>query len=290
MQNNPPTVSIILPVFNAGNQLSPAVKSVINQTFTDWELIVIDDGSSDNAVENLKSFTDPRIRIFRDGKNKGLAPRLNEAVSLAYGRYIARMDQDDLCFPKRIEKQVEFLDSHLDVDLLSTKALVFNSMSGHIIGMLPHRETHAAIIAKPWRGMSMPHPTWMGRAAWFRRFHYKSPEVMRAEDQELLLRAYPDSKYHSLPDVLLAYRQGNYNFRKTLVARKSLFRVQIETFLNRGQHMHFLKTIAIAGLKLVVDGLAALPGFSRIFFWRMNYPVPDSVRKEFETLWKNTRN
>jgi len=268
----------------------PAVKSVINQTFLDWELIVIDDGSSDNAVKNLEGLKDLRIKIFQDGINKGLATRLNEAVSQASGKYIARMDADDLCFPERIEKQVEFLDAHPDVDLLSTKVLAFKSLTAKVIGLLPHRETHESIISQPWRGMHMPHPTWMGRADWFRRFNYQLPEVMRAEDQELLLRAYPDSKYHSIPDVLLAYRQGDYNLQKTLIARRTLLKTQKNIFLSRGQPLYLLKTFVFTGLKLSIDIIAAVPGFNWLFFKRMSHQVPDSVRKEFISLWDRTRN
>lgn len=267
----------------------PAVRSVIHQTFSDWELIIIDDGSSDDAVKKLVGIGDMRIKVFQDGVNKGLAARLNEAVSLASGKYIARMDQDDLCFPTRIEKQVKFLDDHLDVDLLSTKAVAFKSLTANIIGLLPHRETHESIIRQPWRGIYMPHPTWMGRSDWFHRFHYKLPEVIRAEDQELLLRAYPDSKYHSIPDVLLAYRQGDYSFRKTLVARRFLLKAQINMFLSRGQALYLMKTLLFTGLKLSVDIVAAIPGFNRLFFQRMSHPVPDNVRKEFMALWDSTR-
>ena len=83
MQSIQPKVSIILPFFNAGDYLVPAVKSVINQTFPNWELIAIDDGSSDDAVLKLAALGDIRVKIFQDGVNKGLAARLNEAVALA---------------------------------------------------------------------------------------------------------------------------------------------------------------------------------------------------------------
>jgi len=290
MQSIQPKVSIILPFFNAGDYLVPAVKSVINQTFPNWELIAIDDGSSDDAVLKLAALGDIRVKIFQDGVNKGLAARLNEAVALAAGQYIARMDHDDLCFPQRIEKQVKFLDDHPDVDLLSTRAVVFNSLTDNIIGMLPHRETHESIVRQPWRGIYMPHPTWMGRSDWFRRFNYKLPDVIRAEDQELLLRAYPDSKYHSIPDVLLAYHQTSYNLRKTLIARKSLFKIQVNMFLGRGQSLYLLKTLAFTGLKLTVDIVAALPGCNKLFFKRMNEPVPENIRNDFLALWTSTRN
>ena len=96
-QSNPSQkVSVILPVFNGGQYLLPAVRSVVNQSYMNWEIILMDDGSTDDAVASVRFLNDPRIKIYQDGVNKGLAARLNEAVDLATGYYIARMDADDL--------------------------------------------------------------------------------------------------------------------------------------------------------------------------------------------------
>ena len=91
-----PLLSVGMPIFNAGKHLRLAVLSIIHQTFSSWELLIFDDGSTDNALESLSDLKDPRIRIFSDGLNKGLAVRLNEAIDMARGHYFARMDQDDV--------------------------------------------------------------------------------------------------------------------------------------------------------------------------------------------------
>src|SRR5450830_847145 len=97
MQDNLlPLVTVAMPVYNAGKYLRLAVLSIVKQTFTDWEMLVIDDGSTDNAFDSIADIKDDRIRILRDGTNKGLAARLNEAIDLARGQYFARMDQDDV--------------------------------------------------------------------------------------------------------------------------------------------------------------------------------------------------
>lgn len=284
MQTTSPKISVILPVYNGGNYLLPAVMSIIEQAFTDWELIIIDDGSSDDAVTHLYALNEPRLKIFSDGVNKGLANRLNQAVSLSSGSYIARMDADDFCFPDRFEKQVKFLDQHPEVDLLSGAVVAFNSKTMKVIGLLPHREFHESIIGQLWSGMYMPHPTWMGRAEWFRRFHYRIPEVKRSEDQELLLRACTASRFHSIPDVLLAYRQNDFDFRKTFIARKSLLNAQLYIFISRRKFFCLAKAIFIFGIKLFVDAIAAIPGLRNVFFRRMSYAVPEHVRTTFNLL------
>ena len=118
-----PIVSVILPVYNGGEDLAAAIQSIINQTYTNWELILMDDGSTDGSLERMKEYKDPRIKLFSDGVNKGLSRRLNEAVSKTTGAYIARMDADDIAFPKRLEIQVKFLEANKEIETLKSKAL-----------------------------------------------------------------------------------------------------------------------------------------------------------------------
>lgn len=268
----------------------PAVRSILNQSYQNWEIILVDDGSTDDAVAGVLSLNDSRIKIYQDGINKGLAARLNEAVDLATGYYIARMDADDLCFPERFEKQVSFLQEHEEVDLLSTKVIVFKSHTNVVLGCLPHKEHHAQIVHHPWRGMYMPHPTWMGRAVWFRAHRYAYPEVIRAEDQELLLRAYPSANYHSLNDVLLAYRQGDFNMSKTLIARQSLLRAQLALFSTRQQWGNWALAVCVTLAKIGVDLLAAVPRWSWFYFKRMSVPYDAKYSEQFAILSKRTGN
>ena len=102
----PALVTVAMPVYNAGKYLRLSVLSIVKQTFTNWELLIIDDGSTDDALKDIADIKDARIRIFRDGTNKGLAARLNEAVNLAQGYYFARMDQDDVSYPERFARQI----------------------------------------------------------------------------------------------------------------------------------------------------------------------------------------
>ena len=99
-------VTIGIPFYNASQFLEYAIKSVINQTYTNWELILVDDGSTDDSLSIARSFNDQRIKILSDGVNKGLVSRLNEIILNSRGSYIARMDADDIMHFERIEKQI----------------------------------------------------------------------------------------------------------------------------------------------------------------------------------------
>ncbi len=230
---NPPLVSIVLPSFNAEGTIGEAISSILMQTWENWELLLIDDGSKDRTVEIARSFNDSRIRIFVDGRNRGLPARLNEAIDLASGKYFARMDNDDISFPERFSKQVEYLESHPEIDLLGTKALTFVA-PGAATGIFPFKQTHEEICARPWNGFYLPHPTWMGKIEWFRKHRYRN--VNRAEDQDLLLRSYPTSRFACLPEMLFAYRlRKKFSTEISRASRKSLFRSQRIIFAERRQ-------------------------------------------------------
>jgi len=232
MSDSTPQISVALSVFNGGENLKYAVDSILNQTFTDWELLLFDDGSTDGMVEKLaKEITDPRVKIFCDGKNKKLAGRLNEAIHLAKGKYYARMDDDDIAHPERLQKQFDFLENNPSVDVVGARCITIDE-DNNIIGTLPTSLTHEEICAQPWRGFYLHHPTWMGKIEWFKEHQYKdNPAPYLCEDQELILRAHETSKYHALDDFLLAYRlPKRKDPHKLKLNRQAWFDVQKEFF------------------------------------------------------------
>ncbi len=105
-------VTVLLPAYNAENYICRAVDSVLGQTFSDFELLIINDGSTDSTQSLLESYTDPRIKLINMPENVGLIDVLNHGLSLASGKYIARMDADDICLPTRLEKQFKFLEQN----------------------------------------------------------------------------------------------------------------------------------------------------------------------------------
>jgi len=277
-----PLLSVVLSTFNSGGYLKIAVQSIISQSFEDWELILLDDGSTDDSVDVVRALADPRIRIVSDGRNMGLAARLNQGIDLSRGDLIARMDGDDICFPQRFELQVRFLMAHPNVDLVGTQVLAFSSNKFAVRSLGP--EIHESICSRPWSGIRVAHPTWMVRKAWYQKFRYYMPEYVRAEDQELLLRAMDVSNYSVIPDVLLAYRQVAFDFKKTQRARRSLLVAQWRYFLHKGNiNFAFLALFAYLA-KTMLDAVAALPGAESLFFRRMGRVASKELMQQLKSL------
>lgn len=127
--NQKPTVSIIMGIYNCAETLGEAIECILHQTFSDWELIMCDDGSRDNTLEVARQYMqqDPRIRVIRNPANLGLNKTLNNCLAEAHGQFIARMDGDDLCDPTRLEKEMKVLQEHPEYDIVSTEMGMFDA-------------------------------------------------------------------------------------------------------------------------------------------------------------------
>ncbi len=117
-----PKISVIMSVYNGEKYLEESIQSILNQSFRDFEFIIVDDGSSDRTLEILKDYTekDSRVKIITNEKNIGLTKSLNKAIKIAQGKYIARQDADDISLPQRLEKQIEFLEKNPEIKILGT--------------------------------------------------------------------------------------------------------------------------------------------------------------------------
>lgn len=118
-------VTILLPVFNAEKHLRESIDSILNQTYSFLEILIINDGSNDQSEDIIQSYSDPRIRYIKNNENKGLIETLNIGFSLATGKYIARMDADDIAMPLRIEKQVRFMEENSQIGIVGTSYTIF---------------------------------------------------------------------------------------------------------------------------------------------------------------------
>ncbi|SVC41049.1 uncharacterized protein METZ01_LOCUS293903, partial [marine metagenome] len=116
VESNLPLITVLMPVYNGAKYLNEAIDSILNQTFQNFEFIIIDDGSTDDSVKIIKSYDDNRIRLVENRNNLGQSETLNKGLSLTRGKYIARMDQDDISMPERLKKQFEFMENNSDVD------------------------------------------------------------------------------------------------------------------------------------------------------------------------------
>ena len=227
-------VTIAIPFYNAEEFLEDSIRSVFAQTHQDWELILIDDGSTDRSLEIAKSIKDQRIRVYSDGKNKKLAARLNEVTKLAKYDFIARMDADDLMSPTRIEKQLRVLENNPSLDLVST-GLFSVTDTLDLVGVRWHHNTSISyddLLDK--RGCGVVHAALLGRKEWFLRNPYDE-SLKVAQDYALWIKsAYKnDFNVHLIQEPLYYYREdGNMNVKKMNLARgyeRVLYRKYIDS-------------------------------------------------------------
>lgn len=218
-----PRVTIGMPVFNVSQTLATCVASLLKQTFDDWELLLCDDCSSDDTREIAAGYGDPRIRFWTSNGRAGLPMRLNDCIDRARGEMFARMDGDDLAYPERFERQLNFLDARPEVDLVSSAALVFGRNLEAFGKAWCDGGDHEAMTRHPLRGFPMIHGSWMGKTTWFRHYRY-DPRAIYAQDQELLYRAHLTSRYASIPEILIAVREERLDLVKMFRRRRSWMR------------------------------------------------------------------
>jgi hypothetical protein len=269
---------------NSAATVGAAVRSVRLQSLRDWELIVIDDGSSDQSSAIVEGFHDQRIRIIRESRSAGLAARLNQAVALSKGEFIARMDADDICFSERLARQVARLRNDPQLDLVGCGAVVFTS-GGELVGEMPVGLRHQDVVAQPFVGFPFPHPTWCGRASWFRNNPYDSG-LRYAEDQDLLLRSFRHSRLAGLETVLLGYRQDQLALKKLLPGRATFVRSAWRTGVATGEVLPALTGIVINTAKGVLDVATLGLGFNRQMQLRRLKPVSKATEQEWLQLQK----
>jgi glycosyltransferase involved in cell wall biosynthesis len=152
MSSRDPKVSVLMPVYNGGRYLLPAVRSILEQTYPNLELILVDDCSDDGAIEQVKSLGDPRIVIHRNIERSGVPKSLNSGLSRCTGEYVLRMDADDISLPNRIRVQVDYLERNLDVGILGTNLMSIDA--------------NGRLIRGPWFSPSLPNSV-----AWSMLFH-----------------------------------------------------------------------------------------------------------------------
>ncbi len=210
-----PIVSIILPAYNAEKYISKTITSVLGQSYTNFELIIIDDGSKDNTSSIVSSFCDSRIIYVKNESNLRLVKTLNKAIALARGKYIARIDADDICHPKRIESQVLYLQKFTDVAVVGTD-IYFIDKDDNVFGRGVSIEESSSFIKWNFqRRCCLYHPSVMFNKEILGDDLYYDEKFINAEDYELWLRL---SKSHQLRNInipLLFYRVHDSSISQT---------------------------------------------------------------------------
>jgi hypothetical protein len=199
-----PTVTVLLPSHNAAAWLRDAVDSVLRQSFRDFELLIIDDGSTDHTDRLLSAYSDHRIRVFRHARNQGLIASLNRGIGLAKGRFLARMDADDVAHRRRLGLQVAFMDANPEVGICGTW---FRLRRGWRRFTVRTPRNHHEIAARLFFRSAFGHPTVMLRREFLEKTGLRyDPQALHAEDYDLWVRARGLTRLANLAQALLDYR------------------------------------------------------------------------------------
>jgi len=196
-----PIISVVMPVYNGEKYLREAIDSILTQTYTDFEFIILNDGSIDSTEEIILSYDDSRIVYVKNEKNLQIVKTLNKGIDLAKGEYIARMDADDISLPERFEKQMEFMEKNPDIDVCGTWYKTFGK--NEYLHKLPveHEQIKADLLFY----CPLAHPTIMMKRSIFDTYEYPD-NFPKAEDYALWTKLVEYYKFSNIPICLLHYR------------------------------------------------------------------------------------
>lgn len=227
MENNLPLISVIMSVFNGETFVAQSIKSVLDQTVTDFEFLIIDDFSSDKTVSIIESFDDPRIRLLKNSSNKGLPESLNYLLTITQGKYIARMDADDVCHKNRFEWQVDYLEKNPQISLCGMWAYQIDSHSKFINRVKLPTKSHCIKSALFWSNC-IPHPSIMARAGYFKGNIYNK-EFSKAQDYELWQRTSKTHLFANVPKFGICYRISDQQISQKHKGDQNKFSEQVQT-------------------------------------------------------------
>lgn len=205
-----PKISVLMPVYNTPEEyLREAMESILNQTYEDFEFIILNDGSTNNSEDVIKSYNDKRIKYYKNEKNEGLIFSRNKLLDIAKGKYIAHLDSDDIALPERFQKQVDFLEAHSEISLLGTWMEIFPEKE------IITKEKYPTLFDMIRENQFMNSSVMYNREV-FQKYNltYNS-EFIVAEDYDLWSRAINHIKTANLQEILIKYRSHGNNISKS---------------------------------------------------------------------------
>tara|TARA_B100000767_G_scaffold271560_1_gene297436 strand:- start:5292 stop:6137 length:846 start_codon:yes stop_codon:yes gene_type:complete len=248
-----PLLTVGLPFYNTNKFLKYAIQSTLNQSFSDFELILLNDGSTDSSLEIARSFKDDRIVVISDGDNKGLAYRLNQISQLANGKYLARMDSDDIMHVDRLKIQLEYLSLNENIDLLGSNAFVIDN-NNKIYGKMSVLK-YPSSYEDVYSNKCFIHPTITGKTKWFQNNQYNI-EAIRMEDAELWSRTISTSNFSNLNIPLLYYRQaGTPYLSKYLKSQKGFRKILRKEDTNKTKLLFYSYFKSLAFIIITILGI-----------------------------------
>ena len=202
-----------MPVYNGATYLNEAIDSILNQTFNNFEFIIIDDASTDDSVGIIKSYDSSRIRLVENKKNVGQSATLNKGLSLAKGKYIARMDQDDISMPERLERQSKFMKDNPGVDVVGT----WLQLMGKYNEIFELETKSEDIKMNLLTNENLAHPTVMIRKRTLVKYDLNyNPAYSVAQDYDLWVRMFDFCSFANIPEALIKYRMHDNQNSKIL--------------------------------------------------------------------------
>ncbi len=224
-----PKISVVMSVHNGMPYIKDSVESILGQSYKNFELIIVDDFSTDHSCEYLTSLRDKRIKLIKNNKNLGLSASLNKAIKISRGSYIARMDADDISDPQRLSEQISFMTRHTSINLCGTWAILIDE-NGKKVGKLKYPTDSNEIQKKIVLFNPIVHPSLMAKKSFFDQLGGYSEEYDGAEDYELLMRGSKFFKYANLPKELLLLRLSST--RRSAKSMKLMDKLDLKIKIN----------------------------------------------------------
>ncbi|SDK81106.1 Glycosyl transferase family 2 [Pedobacter sp. ok626] len=260
-----PLVSVLMPVYNAEKFLHDAIESILAQTFTNFEFIIINDGSTDRSELIIQSNHDDRIKYHPNAGNLGIVATLNKGLALAQGKYIARMDADDISLPERLALQFHFMEANPLFAVCGAQAINIDEKGNHI-GIIKVPETDEEIKVQLLFNNVFIHPLTFFRTETIKQYGY-SQNYQYAEDYYLLTQIAEKHKLANLNETLLLYRTQENNITSTRVrqmdsCRKKIYENQLSRLLEKSPSEQFIsdfftftnnKDVPFSKIKLVLE-------------------------------------
>ena len=217
-----------MPVYNGSKYLDDAIKSILNQTFQNLEFVIIDDGSTDDSLNIIKSYNDNRIRLIENKDNQGQSKTLNKGINLARGTYIARVDQDDISRSDRLEKQLEFMEKNSDIDVCGSWVELMGKQSDVLNLETRSEEIKISLLTN----QNLAHPAVMIRKSTLIKHNLDyDPKFIIANDYDLWVRMFEYCSFANIPEPLVKHRVHHDQFSKKFGEKNSYETNKILKFL-----------------------------------------------------------
>lgn len=255
-----PTVSVVMPVYNGARFLRQAIESVLGQTFSDLEFLIVDDGSTDDTRGIVQSYRDKRIRLLVNDRNLGITESLNKGITAASGKFVGRMDADDVAREDRFEKQIEFLERNPTVALVGANCILIDG-SGIEVGRENYPDSTRGIMRRIFIHNPFAHSSVTIRSDIIARCGMYDQRFLHNEDYDLWLRIASGHEVRNLEDFLILRRvhEANLTVEKetelTLYRIRTLFHAAVN-YYHKPLYLIFLVRPLLAYLSRLVKGMS----------------------------------